>query len=210
MSMSRKASLALAAALVLGAGQSALAQQPATTTTTGAASTPGGGVMAETVKTTATVVAIDAGKRVVTLKRQDGKVIDITAGEEVRNFSELKVGDKVEAEYGRALALELRKNSGKKAGATETAAAVGAPQGQKPAGAVVREVTVLADVVAVDTTHKIVTLRGPAGNQMDLVVKDAAKLANIKKGDQVEATYTESFAVKVSPAAAPAKGEKAK
>jgi Cu/Ag efflux protein CusF len=203
-----KARLALATALTLAAASGALAQQPATNTTSGAAVGPGSAVASEVVKTTATVVAIDAGKRLVTLKRQDGKVVEITAGEQVRNFDQLKVGDRVEAEYGRSLALDLRKNSGKKASAGETAAVAGAPQGQKPAGLAVREVTVLADVVEVDAKNKIVSLRGPAGNQMDLVVKDPAQLANIKKGDQVEATYTESLAIKVS--AAPAKEEKKK
>ena len=202
MSMKQtKLRLALAAALALGAATGTLAQQPATNSTAGGAVAPGAAVAAEVVKTTATVVAIDAGKRVVTLKRQDGKVIEITAGEQVRNFDQLKVGDKVEAEYGRALALQLRKNTGKKSNANETAGVAGAPQGEKPAGVAVREVTVLADVVAVDAKNKIVSLRGPAGNQMDLVVKDPAQIANIKKGDQVEATYTESFAIKVSAAA---------
>ena len=204
MSMiSRKAQAALAAALTLGAGMGALAQQPAANVTSGATVAPGKAVMADVVKTTATVVAIDSGTRAVTLKRQDGKVITIIAGEEVRNFAQLKVGDRVEAEYGRALALELRKGASAKSSASETAATLGAPQGQKPAGAAVREVTVLADVVAVDAAAKVVTLRGPAGNQMDLLVRDPAQLANIKKGDQVQAVYTESFAVKVS--AAPAK-----
>lgn len=204
MSMiSRKAQAALAAALTLGACMGALAQQPAANVTSGAAVGPGKAVMADVVKTTATVVAIDSGTRAVTLKRQDGKVITITAGEEVRNFAQLKVGDRVEAEYGRALALELRKGSTAKSSASETAATVGAPQGQKPAGAAVREVTVLADVVEVDTAAKVVTLRGPAGNHMDLLVRDPAQLANIKKGDKVQAVYTESFAIKVS--AAPAK-----
>lgn len=197
--------LALVAALAVGAA-GAFAQQPATNSASGGAVAPGAAVVADVVTTTATVVAIDAGRRVVTLKRQDGKVVEITAGEQVRNFEQLKVGDRVEAEYGRSLALQLRKNTGKKASASETAAAAGAPQGQKPAGLAMREVTVLADVVEVDTKNKIVSLRGPAGNQMDLLVKDPAQLANIKKGDQVEATYTESLAIKVS--AAPAKEEK--
>jgi Cu/Ag efflux protein CusF len=199
----------LAAALALGACTGAIAQQPAANTSSGAAVGPGQAVMADVVKTTATVVAIDSGTRAVTLKRQDGKVITITAGDEVRNFAQLKVGDRVEAEYGRALALELRKGSGTKSNASETAATLAAPQGQKPAGAAVREVTVLADVVAVDVAAKVVTLRGPAGNQIDLQVRDPAQLANIKKGDQVQAVYTESFAIKVS--AAPAKeGEQPK
>jgi len=43
-------------------------------------------------------------------------------------------------------------------------------------------VTVLADVVAVDTKKHIVTLRGPKGNRVDLNVLAPARLKNIKMG----------------------------
>jgi len=59
---------------------------------------------------------------------------------------------------------------------------------------------VLADVVGVDAKHKIVTLKGPGGNIVEMVVEDPEQLKNIKKGDQVQALYTESLAVKVEPA----------
>ena len=192
--------LALALAVALGTGAGALAQQPATNSTSAVATAPGKALVTDVVKATATVVSIDSGTRAITLKRQDGKVVTMTAGEEVRNFDQLKVGDRVEAEYGRALALELRKGGTAKASASESAAVLSAPQGQKPAAGAVREVTVLADVIAVDTAHKVVTLKGPAGNVVEMVVRDPAQLANIKKGDQVQAVYTESLAIKVSAA----------
>ncbi|WP_408228762.1 MULTISPECIES: hypothetical protein [Paraburkholderia] len=60
----------------------------------------------------------------------------------------------------------------------------------------------MADVVAVNPKHKTVTLRGPKGNTLDLKVEDPAQFANIKKGDQVDAVYTEALAISVEPAAA--------
>ena len=209
MSMiTKKTRLALALAVALGACAGALAQQPATNSSSSMTTAPGKAVLSDVVKTTATVVGVDAGTRVITLKRQDGKVLTMTAGEEVRNFAQLKVGDRVDVEYGRALALELRKGKPAKASANEAAAVVSAPEGQKPAAGAVREVTVLADVVAVDTANKVVTLKGPAGNTVEMVVRDPAQLANIKKGDQVQAVYTESLAIKVSAAAPSQDGDK--
>ena len=63
-----------------------------------------------------------------------------------------------------------------------------------------RQMTVVADVVNVNSKSKIVTLKGPKGNMVDLKVEDPAQLANIRKGDQVEAVYTEAVAISVEPA----------
>jgi Cu/Ag efflux protein CusF len=43
-------------------------------------------------------------------------------------------------------------------------------------------------------------LKGPKGNTLDLLVQDPDQFANIKKGDQVEAVYTEALAISVEPA----------
>jgi Cu/Ag efflux protein CusF len=61
-------------------------------------------------------------------------------------------------------------------------------------------VTIVADVVAVDTAKQMVTLKGPK-ETVDLRVADPAQLRNIAKGDQVEATFTQAIAVAVEPAA---------
>ena len=77
-----------------------------------------------------------------------------------------------------------------------------APLGSKPAGAMTRKVTALADVIAVDEKNHVVTLRGPRGNEVDLDVQDPSQLKNIKKGDHVEVVYTEALAVVVEEAPA--------
>ena len=77
--------------------------------------------------------------------------------------------------------------------------AVGAKPGEKPAGAAGRQVTVVGDVVAVDTAAKTVTVKGPQ-RTVDLKVNDPEQLKLIAKGDQIEATFTEAMAISVSPA----------
>jgi hypothetical protein len=74
--------------------------------------------------------------------------------------------------------------------------------GAQPRGTAGRQITVLADVVAVDNDNRLVTLRGPEGNMVDLKVPDPEQLKLIKKGDQVRAVYTEALAVAVEPAPA--------
>jgi Cu/Ag efflux protein CusF len=175
-------------------------------TSAAVATAPGMAMAVKTSKVTATVVGINKDTREVTLKRSDGKIVIINATEEVRNFDQIRVGDKVKAEYTQSLTLELKKGGKGKPGVSGESAMARAPLGAKPAGAVGREVTILANVVAVNAKKHTVTLRGPQGNTVDLLVQDPNQLKNIKKGDQVEAVYTESLAVALE--AAPKKATK--
>jgi len=60
---------------------------------------PGKVGISQAVDVTATISAIDAAKREITLKGPDGKDTTVVAGPEVKNFSQLKVGDKVDIQY---------------------------------------------------------------------------------------------------------------
>ena len=52
---------------------------------------------------TAQVVGIDPVTRVISIKTEDGKVTDVKAGEDIRNFAQIKVGDIVVATLQRSL-----------------------------------------------------------------------------------------------------------
>ena len=163
------------------------------------ATAPGKAVMAEGVRATATITALDKATRDVTLKGPQGNLLTVTAGPNVKNFDQLKVGDQVTIRYIEALTLELKKGGGLLVGRTETAKAAGAKPGEAPAGAAGRQVTVVADVVALDAAKQTVTLKGPK-QTVDLHVADPEQFKRIAKGDQVEATYTQAVALAVEPA----------
>jgi hypothetical protein len=166
---------------------------------TAVASTPGKAAAVTIAEVTATVTAVDKASRTVTLKAPKGNEVDIVAGPEVRNFDQIKVGDQVTAQYQESLTLELKKTKGK-LDATEKSGAARAAVGDRPAGAVGREVRVLADVVKVDQPNSIISLKGPKGRVVDLKVRNQDHFKVVKVGDQVEAVYTEAIAVAVSPA----------
>lgn len=185
----------------------AQAQKPGAAAGTVVVSEPGKAVIVSAAEITATVVAIDKTTRTVTLKGPQGKSVDIVAGEQVRNFDQIKVGDQVVAQYQQALSLELKKT--RTTGApTETVAAARAKPGERPAGAVGREITALADVVNVDPKNSIISLKGPRGNVFDLKVQNQDHFKVVKKGDQVEVTYTEALALSVEPAPKKAAAQK--
>lgn len=148
-------------------------------------------------KVRATIVAIDPATRTVTLKGASGKVLELEVPSEARNFDQLAVGDVVKAEYRESLTLSLVDKK-TQASRSESETAERTSLGEKPGGQVGREVTVIADVIAVDRHAKVVTLRGPR-ETVDLHVEDPERLKHIKKGDQVKAVYTEALAISVEP-----------
>jgi len=171
----------------------------AQTTTTVAGSAPGAVGVVQSVDVAATITAIDAASRVVTLKGPQGRELSVVAGPEVKNFAQLKVGDIVNIKYAEALTLELRKGGGKPVAWTERDGAAAAKPGAMPGAVIGRQISVVGDVIAVDAAAKIVTVKGPK-RTVELKVQDPEQLKLIKKGDQIEATFTEAVAVAVTPA----------
>ena len=196
---------AFALALIAAAmGSSVLAQQPGATGGAVLASEPGKAAMARTVEVSAQVIALDKATRTVTLKGPKGEAIDVVAGEEVRNFDQIKVGDNVVARYVAALTLELKKTKVAAGDPTVREGLAKAQPGERPAVAGARQITAIADVTAVDPQKSTITLKGPRGNVVTLNVQNPDQFKVVKKGDQVEVTYTEAVALTVEPAPKPA------
>ena len=205
----KKTRLTLALALISAAiAAPAFAQKPDAAGGAVVTSEPGRAAIVRAAEISAQVVAIDKATRTVTLKGPQGNAVDIVAGDEVKNFDQIKLGDFVVARYAQALTLELRKTKVKAGEPTVTEGAVRAKPGERPAVAGVREVTAIADVIGVDAKKKTITLKGPRGNVVTLDVQNPDQFKVVKKGDQVEVTYTEALALSVEPAPKPAAAKK--
>jgi Cu/Ag efflux protein CusF len=191
--------LLLVPLLVVGVLALPARAQTAGITNTQISSEPGKVHMQQTTTMTARVVGIDRTARVVTLKGGEGNTVDIVCGDEVRNFDQIKLGDQVSARYVESLYLELKNTKAGVRQSVETEGGARAQLGERPAGLAVRELVVLADVVGVDPEKKTITLKGPKGNLLTLPVTNPAQFKVVKEGDQVEATYTQAFAVSVDP-----------
>ena len=194
------------AGIALGC-QLAYAQPKAPQAAVVVTSEPGKASMVTVAEATATVVAINKATRVVTLKGAHGRTLDVVCGDEVKNFAQIHVGDDVKVNYREALTLELKKTRGPLS-ATGTAVTAAAAPGSQPAAASGIEITALADVIAVDPVKSIISLKGPAGNVVDLKVRNPDQFKVVKKGDQVEVTYSQAVAVAVTPAPKKADGKK--
>jgi hypothetical protein len=175
------------------------AQQPSAAAGTVVEKAPGMAAGAHVATVSAKVVAIDKDKRLVTLQGPLGNQFRVVAGKEVRNFDQIKVGDELVVTHVEALTLELKKGGDGIRERVESQGAARAPVGSRPGMAEVNRVSVVANVVAVNTRAQTVTLRG-VEHTVDLRVPDKNQLKLIKVGDQVQATYTEAVAVSMEPA----------
>jgi hypothetical protein len=186
------------------AGQAPAAQPPAVKAPAGKtavekmAGDKPGVVVAEAVKVTATVEAVDKDKRTITVKGPQGRMVTLKVGPEAKNFDEIKVGDKVLVEYLDALAVFVRKSAAPPE-AGETVAVGVAPRGKKPAAVVVDTTELTAKVKAIDYAKRTVTLEGPEGKTKTIKVDPRVKrLGEVKVGDELVIRHTEAMALAVN------------
>lgn len=200
----------LAITLIVAAlSPAAMAQKPAATGDAVLISEPGKAALMQTVQISAEVIGIEKATRTLTLKGPKGEVVDLVASDEVKNFDQIKLGDRVLARYAEALTLELKKPGTAASDAvTVREDAARAKPGERPAVAGARQVSALVKVVAVDPKASTIRVKGPKGNETTLNVQNPDQFKVVKKGDLIEVTYTEAIALSVEPASKPAAEKK--
>jgi len=154
----------------------------------------------KTVKTemrtdSATVEAIDATTRAVTLKKADGSYLTTVAGPDITRLSELKVGDTVNVKYYENVVVRV-KRPGEADVVSGTAGTTGSQQ-ELPGGTRAKQVTITATITAIDPDAPSITFTGPNGWKYSSKVQDPEALAKVKVGDKVDIVWTEATLVSV-------------
>jgi len=160
---------------------------------------PDGVVVVDTLELEATVVAIDAATREIRLKPRHGDEEAFTAGPEMVNFDQVRVGDTVHAVVIEATAITLV-SGGSAEVAAQSKAVVLAPRGAKPGGVTVDAVEVLGTVVAIDGHDHTVTVQFATGLTDVLQVGKHRDLSQIALGDSIRFRMTEAIAISVESA----------
>lgn len=160
----------------------------------GAGSREPGGALTIGAATSATVKAIDAAKRVVTLQTADGDTIDVKCGKEVVNFDQIKVGDEVKAAAFARLVVAMGDKGGGEDAAEQTIIAR-APQGTKPGAFIAKTEQIVTKVDSVDASKRSVTLTGPKGRTETIPVAADVDLSRVKAGDEVTFRLTRGLAL---------------
>lgn len=159
------------------------------------------GVVVGSTTLKATVDAIDYDKRTVVLRSEDGSTTTkMDVGPEVKNFKQVKKGDVLVVEHVESVALVVVPKGEAPSAKGGSSYVETAKLGEKPRRVEVNTVEVVATVDAIDYKARTVTLRGPEGNTRTLKVgPEAKRFDNVKKGDEVYVSYTETTAISVQP-----------
>jgi len=150
------------------------------------------------IEAEATVDKINKKTRVLRIKTSSGDLTELTAGPEIRNFSQIKIGDKIKVEYLLSVAFEVRKPTEEEVAADGTTSEVlaRAKLGEKPAGGVGQGSINIAKVESIDKVGQTVTLREVSTNTLSQVkAKYPENLSYIKVGDSVVIKTVEALAI---------------
>ena len=147
----------------------------------------------------ATVEGIDMESRILTLRRPDGTVEKIHAPAEVQNLPQVRVGDQVMVTYAASLTAVKTEGTGAPTSVVDDAV-VTSPKGSMPGVAGGGTVTMIVTIEDYDPETHIISFTGPNGflRQGQLRRSQMQDLARtLKKGDQVQVTYSEAIALTV-------------
>ena len=144
------------------------------------------------------VVKVDKKTRTITFKNKEGES-KFVAGPDIKNFDQIKKGDRVNVNYELAVAIELikTKSDGVRT-KVETNTVTKSKANEKPAETITNQTTIIADIVEVNREKKLVSVKGPSGKITTVTVKNPALLADVKVGEQVKVIYFDAMAASIT------------
>jgi hypothetical protein len=145
-----------------------------------------------------TVTKIDKKTRTIFFKNNEGES-KFVAGPEIKNFDQIKKGDRLNVTYELAVAIELikTKSDGIRS-KVETSSEVTSKPGEKPTRTITNTTTIIADIIAVDRPKKLVSVKGPSGKVTVVTVKNPQLLADVNVGEQVKVVYFDAMAASIT------------
>jgi hypothetical protein len=151
---------------------------------------------AETV--TATVEAIDAVTRTLTVKDAKGNFEPITVPRSMTRFNEIKVGDTISARYYNNVVFRVKPAGEPAVDSTGDGVTRGA--GTSPAATAASQRTITAVITAIDPSVPSISFKGEKVNwTYSSRVKDRDALSKVKVGDRIDVTWTEALTVAIVP-----------
>lgn len=158
--------------------------------------TPGvaGGSIEDSYIATATVSAVDAPTRQITLTGESGNKVTFKAGPEIRNFDQIHLGDKVKATLNERIDVFVRTDSVEPS-VSHAGAVARAPVGAKPGVMAAEMYEVIASVKAIDTVKRTATLGFSDGSIRVITVRSDVDLTRYKVGDSVVIRVTTALSV---------------
>ena len=153
-----------------------------------------GGEVVQTTRISATVTAIDAAKRKITLVTPNNEKRVVKAGPEVVNFDQVRIGDQLRITLTEAVVVRMAK-PGENTEDRGTALIGLAPAGDKPGVLSAGTYQVTGTVTAIDQKRHKATLQFADGSSKKLKVREDVDLSKRKVGEKVVIQTTDTVAV---------------
>jgi Cu/Ag efflux protein CusF len=154
----------------------------------------------QSVSTTATIQAIDATTRSVTLRDEKGQEDTFTVGAGVKRFDELKVGDQVKFTYYESVVLQVRKPGDPAPTGTSGDAALTRGKGELPGATLAVQDKTSVTVKSIDPAMPSVTVTTADGRTVTRKIENKKYLEGLKPGDVVDIVYTRALVTEIERA----------
>ena len=150
-----------------------------------------------TARATATIQAIDATSRTVTLRTKSGEEDTFRVAPDVTRFNELKVGQTIDFTFVESLVIVVRKPGTPGPSGTSGNAALTTNTGAKPGATLGAQLQTTVTVKAIDPAVPSVTVTTDDGRTVTRKIEDKKNLEGVKVGDKLDITYTQSVLMSV-------------
>ena len=159
--------------------------------------TPDGAVVVDTITYVATVTAVDATRRKVTLTTPDGRSGTFKADQKI-DMSGFKVGEQIGVQATDAVAIRFRKDGTPAQNPAAVALTAAATDGQSGVVFEGEAIEIQATIVAIDPTKRRVTLQLPDGTAKSVKAPKDADLTQISVGEKVIVDFADSVVIAIS------------
>lgn len=158
-----------------------------------------GGTVVEAEEMQALVTAINRDKRTFTLMDRSASKRTFQAPADMRNFEQLKVGDKVWARVVLERIIYLRQPNDVDSPASAASLLATAPENSKPGLLAADTVEITAIIKGMDSTLRTATLTMPDGSERVVKVRPDVEMKNEYLGQVVVLRMTSAIAISVEP-----------
>lgn len=154
----------------------------------------------EHVRMQGTITEINKETRDITLMGSKGELHTINAGEEVKRFDEIEVGDVVTFEFYKYFKAEFRKPTAEELAEPLVVLADAEKAGldMEPGAAIGAIVKAVVTIQVINMPFMYVNIQGPSGNFTTIQMEDKELIQKLHVGQVVIMTYAEAIAVSLT------------
>ncbi len=152
-----------------------------------------------TMTTRGSIESVDRQTRTIVIKDEDGRLSSLRVDPGIPNFDQLAKGTKATVRYTEAILVSLGNTDAPPKPQVDRQASRPTSGSNQSAIRDVPHTRVMGEITEIDATRNRIRLQTAKGEDILMAVPDAKRVAGLKEGDRVVATYVEAFALAIEP-----------